>query len=138
MCLAAEIPLVESGTSGYVGQVQPIKKDLTECFDCSGSSVPPCRLTIAEDTSSQGSLFLRPLLCAPFEAHRRQRTTASPGRRATSSRASLLALLAESTDPRYHRQLYGADEEADGQDLDDAEKNGENGTSNTPSASSID
>lgn len=36
MCLAANIPLIESGTSGYVGQVQPIKKDLTECFDCTG------------------------------------------------------------------------------------------------------
>lgn len=34
MCLAAGIPLIESGTSGYVGQVQPIMKDVTECFDC--------------------------------------------------------------------------------------------------------
>lgn len=36
MCLAASVPLIESGTSGYVGQVQPIKKDETECFDCTG------------------------------------------------------------------------------------------------------
>lgn len=34
MCLAANIPLIESGTSGYAGQVQPIKGDVTECFDC--------------------------------------------------------------------------------------------------------
>lgn len=38
MCLAANIPLIESGTSGYIGQVQPIKKDVTECFDCMGGS----------------------------------------------------------------------------------------------------
>ena len=36
MCLAADVPLIESGTQGYVGQVQPIKKDETECFDCTG------------------------------------------------------------------------------------------------------
>ena len=36
MCLAADIALIESGTAGYVGQVQPIKKDISECFDCSG------------------------------------------------------------------------------------------------------
>ncbi|GFO25436.1 sumo-activating enzyme subunit 2 [Plakobranchus ocellatus] len=34
MCLAADIPLVESGTAGYLGQVNPIKKGLTECYEC--------------------------------------------------------------------------------------------------------
>ncbi len=26
MCMAAEIPLVESGTAGYLGQIQPLLK----------------------------------------------------------------------------------------------------------------
>ncbi|KAJ8082447.1 E1 ubiquitin-activating protein uba2 [Marasmius tenuissimus] len=34
MCMAAQVPLVESGTAGYLGQVQPLMKDVTECFDC--------------------------------------------------------------------------------------------------------
>ncbi|KFM64473.1 SUMO-activating enzyme subunit 2, partial [Stegodyphus mimosarum] len=34
MCLAADIPLIESGTSGYVGQVTVYKKKITECFEC--------------------------------------------------------------------------------------------------------
>ncbi|KAK6983770.1 SUMO-activating enzyme subunit 2 [Biomphalaria glabrata] len=34
MCLAADIPLVESGTAGYLGQVTVIKKKLTECYEC--------------------------------------------------------------------------------------------------------
>ena len=34
MCLAANVPLVESGTAGYLGQVQVIKKDLFECYEC--------------------------------------------------------------------------------------------------------
>ena len=34
MCLAADVPLVESGTAGYLGQVTVIKKGATECYDC--------------------------------------------------------------------------------------------------------
>ncbi|XP_076035851.1 ubiquitin-like activating enzyme 2 [Oratosquilla oratoria] len=34
MCLAANVPLVESGTAGYLGQVTVIKKGMTECYEC--------------------------------------------------------------------------------------------------------
>ncbi|XP_063589886.1 SUMO-activating enzyme subunit 2-like [Penaeus indicus] len=34
MCLAAGVPLVESGTAGYLGQVTVIKKGVTECYEC--------------------------------------------------------------------------------------------------------
>ena len=34
MCLAADVPLVESGTAGYDGQVELIKKGLTQCYEC--------------------------------------------------------------------------------------------------------
>merc|ERR1719328_114079 len=34
MCLAADIPLVESGTAGYLGQVTVIKKATYECYEC--------------------------------------------------------------------------------------------------------
>ncbi|EKM77587.1 hypothetical protein AGABI1DRAFT_77081 [Agaricus bisporus var. burnettii JB137-S8] len=40
MCMAAEIPLVESGTAGYLGQVQPLLKDRSECFDCVPKPTP--------------------------------------------------------------------------------------------------
>ncbi|PCH37086.1 hypothetical protein WOLCODRAFT_28912 [Wolfiporia cocos MD-104 SS10] len=40
MCMAANVPLVESGTAGYLGQVQPILKDRTECFDCVPKPTP--------------------------------------------------------------------------------------------------
>jgi len=32
--LAADLPLVESGTAGYLGQVTVIKKGVTECYEC--------------------------------------------------------------------------------------------------------
>ncbi|CAG8792001.1 15681_t:CDS:10 [Cetraspora pellucida] len=34
MCLVANIPLVESGSEGYLGQVTIIKKGETECYEC--------------------------------------------------------------------------------------------------------
>ncbi|GJQ76990.1 Nhe1 [Trypoxylus dichotomus] len=34
MCLAADVPLIESGTSGYTGQVELIKKGYTQCYEC--------------------------------------------------------------------------------------------------------
>ncbi|KAL9622553.1 MAG: hypothetical protein Q9160_003050 [Pyrenula sp. 1 TL-2023] len=40
MCLAADIVLIESGTTGFDGQVQPIKKGMTACYDCSEKEVP--------------------------------------------------------------------------------------------------
>lgn len=38
MCLAADVPLIESGTAGFIGQVQPIKKVcLVGAFRCVAS-----------------------------------------------------------------------------------------------------
>lgn len=34
MCLAADVPLIETGTAGYAGQVELIKKGLTQCYEC--------------------------------------------------------------------------------------------------------
>lgn len=40
MCLAADVPLIESGTTGFNGNVQVIKKGLTACYDCKEKPVP--------------------------------------------------------------------------------------------------
>ncbi|KAI1802601.1 SUMO-activating enzyme subunit uba-2 [Daldinia bambusicola] len=40
MCLAADIPLIESGTTGFNGQVQVIKKGVTACYDCTTKEAP--------------------------------------------------------------------------------------------------
>ncbi|KAK1834571.1 hypothetical protein QBC39DRAFT_343421 [Podospora conica] len=40
MCLAADVPLIESGTTGFNGQVQVIKKGLTACYDCTPKETP--------------------------------------------------------------------------------------------------
>lgn len=40
MCMAANVPLIESGSAGYSGQVEPIKRDLSCCYDCSPKETP--------------------------------------------------------------------------------------------------
>ncbi|KPI38138.1 Ubiquitin-activating enzyme E1-like protein [Cyphellophora attinorum] len=40
MCLAADVPLIESGTTGFNGQVQVIRKGITACYDCRQKEVP--------------------------------------------------------------------------------------------------
>lgn len=40
MCLAADVPLIESGTTGLNGQVQVIKKGRSECYDCNIKEPP--------------------------------------------------------------------------------------------------
>lgn len=40
MCLAADVPLIESGTTGFNGQVQPIRKGVTQCYDCTHKETP--------------------------------------------------------------------------------------------------
>jgi ubiquitin-like 1-activating enzyme E1 B len=39
MCMAAGVPLIESGTTGFNGQVQAIQKGVTECYDCNPKPV---------------------------------------------------------------------------------------------------
>jgi ubiquitin-like 1-activating enzyme E1 B len=39
MCMAADVPLIESGTTGFNGQVQAIQKGKTECYDCNPKPV---------------------------------------------------------------------------------------------------
>ena len=40
MCLAAGVPLIESGTTGFNGQVQVIIKGKTACYDCNPKATP--------------------------------------------------------------------------------------------------
>lgn len=43
LCLSANIPLIDSGTEGFLGQVMPILKDTTACYECKPK--PPQKVT---------------------------------------------------------------------------------------------
>lgn len=40
LCVATRTPLIESGTTGFWGQVQPIVPFQTECYDCTPKPTP--------------------------------------------------------------------------------------------------
>jgi len=40
LCLAANVPLIEAGSTGHLGQVSVIKKDVTECYECTPKPTP--------------------------------------------------------------------------------------------------
>ncbi|KAF2668032.1 hypothetical protein BT63DRAFT_426870 [Microthyrium microscopicum] len=40
VCIALDIPLVESGTTGFRGQASVIKKGITPCYDCTERETP--------------------------------------------------------------------------------------------------
>lgn len=40
LCLATDTPLIESGTTGYLGQVQPIRKGVSACYECTPKPTP--------------------------------------------------------------------------------------------------
>lgn len=40
MCLLADVPLIESGTTGFNGNVQVIKKGKTACYECTEKQIP--------------------------------------------------------------------------------------------------
>jgi hypothetical protein len=71
----------------------------------------------------------RHLQCAQFEVLLQQLIIVFPGPKVISFRESqsYAAHVLSLSDIINHSQLFGADDEADGQDLDEAEKNGENG-----------
>ena len=40
ICLAGNVPLIEAGSTGYIGQSRIIIKDLSECYDCQKKEAP--------------------------------------------------------------------------------------------------
>jgi ubiquitin-like 1-activating enzyme E1 B len=40
LCLASGVPLIEAGSTGYMGQSRVILKDLTECYECQKKEAP--------------------------------------------------------------------------------------------------
>ncbi|XP_057535099.1 SUMO-activating enzyme subunit 2 [Amaranthus tricolor] len=49
ICLAADVPLVESGTTGFLGQVDVHVKNITQCYEChpkpAPKTYPVCTIT---------------------------------------------------------------------------------------------
>ena len=66
LCLAAEVPLVESGTTGYVGQVTVHARGTCACFECTEKptpkSYPICTLRDTPDKPVHCIVYAKELL----------------------------------------------------------------------------
>ncbi|KAL8831600.1 MAG: hypothetical protein Q9191_000780 [Dirinaria sp. TL-2023a] len=110
MCLAADVPLIESGTTGFNGQVQVIKKVAQELAgEPNAMTATPRR-------------FRRPFLSARYEAHQANRFTALYGQRAIYSRMS--HLLQKAASLTRESEIFGiSEEEAPEMDLTEDSEN---------------
>ena len=72
LCLAANVPLYDAGTTGYLGQVMPIFKGVTACYECTPKPAPKtypiCTIRSTPDKPvhcivwAKGMLFVHTLL----------------------------------------------------------------------------
>ncbi|KZP05062.1 hypothetical protein FIBSPDRAFT_967619 [Athelia psychrophila] len=127
MCMAAKVPLVESGTAGYLGQVQPLLK-------ASPASISHASTVINALAGSHRMLRLHPQTHAQtFPTCTIRSTPSQPIHCIVWAKSYLLGFVHKAlSSPSYPRfnlvhssQLFGEDEDAEGE-LDDAEKQGEN------------
>eukprot|EP00775_Hariotina_reticulata_P001221 gene1221-1560_t len=119
LCVAAGVPLVESGTAGYVGQVSVHVKGVTECYECqprvaAQKSYPICTLRNTPDKPIHcvvwGKELLFPRLFGKVEVSDLDEGAAAP----TSTVALEAAVngAAESGDAEHAAQKAAAAAEA--------------------------
>ncbi|KAG0483435.1 hypothetical protein HPP92_011519 [Vanilla planifolia] len=76
LCLAAEVPLIESGTTGFLGQVTVHVKGKTECYECqpkpTPKSYPVCTITNTPSKFVHCVVWAKDLLFAKLFGDRNQ------------------------------------------------------------------
>ncbi|XP_062176649.1 SUMO-activating enzyme subunit 2 isoform X2 [Alnus glutinosa] len=76
LCLAAEVPLVESGTTGFLGQVTVHVKGRTECYECqpkpAPKTYPVCTITSTPSKFVHCIVWAKDLLFAKFFGDKNQ------------------------------------------------------------------
>lgn len=132
MCLAAGVPLVESGTTGFNGQVQVIEK-VSRVFAVAGEEKPRL-MDLHSHRESQNatnvtrSRFPNHFLSAQSGPLRVNRSTALCGQRATyyrtNYRTNPFCYPVGSAKPSF-RELFGASEETEELDNTENPENGE-------------
>ncbi|KAJ3694064.1 hypothetical protein LUZ60_009544 [Juncus effusus] len=76
LCLAGEVPLVESGTTGFLGQVTVHVKGKTECYECQPKPAPKrypvCTITNTPSKSVHCIVWAKDLLFAKLFGNKNQ------------------------------------------------------------------
>uniref|UniRef100_A0A7N0ZQX5 SUMO-activating enzyme subunit n=1 Tax=Kalanchoe fedtschenkoi TaxID=63787 RepID=A0A7N0ZQX5_KALFE len=76
LCLAADVPLIESGTTGFLGQVTVHVKGKTECYECqpktAPKSYPVCTITSTPSKFVHCIVWAKELLFAKLYGDKNQ------------------------------------------------------------------
>ncbi|KAI3875292.1 hypothetical protein MKX03_036897 [Papaver bracteatum] len=114
LCLAADVPLVESGTTGFLGQVTVHIKGKTECYECqpkpTPKSYPVCTITSTPSKFVHCIVWAKELLFAKLFGDKNQDNdlnVRSNDAASSSEHAEDVFERREGEDPeQYGRRIY--------------------------------
>ncbi|KAL6963826.1 SUMO-activating enzyme subunit 2 [Sarracenia purpurea var. burkii] len=114
LCLAADVPLIESGTTGFLGQVTVHVKSKTECYECqpkpAPKTYPVCTITSTPSKFVHCIVWAKDLLFAKLFGDKNQENDLNVrSSDATSSSVHAEDVFEHKTDEdidQYGRRIY--------------------------------
>ncbi|CAM0906525.1 unnamed protein product [Alopecurus aequalis] len=111
LCLAAEVPLVESGTTGFLGQVTVHVKGITECYECQPKPVPKsypvCTITSTPSKFVHCIVWAKDLLFAKLFGDKNQDNDINVhSKDGSSSKSDVFERDADEDLDQYARRVY--------------------------------
>jgi ubiquitin-like 1-activating enzyme E1 B len=111
LCLAAEVPLVESGTTGFLGQVTVHVKGKTECYECQPKPVPKsypvCTITSTPSKFVHCIVWAKDLLFAKLFGDKNQDNDLNVhSKDGSSSNSDVFKRDADEDLDQYARRIY--------------------------------
>lgn len=113
LCLAADVPLVESGTTGFLGQVTVHVKGKTECYECqpkpAPKTYPVCTITSTPSKFVHCIVWAKDLLFAKLFGDRNQENDLNVRSSDASSSAHAEDVFVRRKDEdidQYGRRIY--------------------------------
>lgn len=111
LCLAAEVPLVESGSTGFLGQVTVHVKGKTECYECQPKPVPKsypvCTITSTPSKFVHCIVWAKELLFAKLFGDKNQDNDLNVhSKDGTSSKSDVFERIVDEDLEKYARRIY--------------------------------
>lgn len=113
LCLAAGVPLVESGTTGFLGQVTVHVKGKTECYECqpkpAPKTYPVCTITSTPSKFVHCIVWAKDLLFAKLFGDRNQENDLNVRPNDASESSELVDVFERKKDEdfqQYGRRIY--------------------------------
>ncbi|XP_022986476.1 SUMO-activating enzyme subunit 2-like isoform X1 [Cucurbita maxima] len=114
LCLAADVPLVESGTTGFLGQVTVHVKGRTECYECqpkpAPKTYPVCTITSTPSKFVHCIVWAKDLLFAKLFGDKNQENDlnvrSSDSASSSNHAEDIFELYKDETIEQYGRRVF--------------------------------